>query len=93
MQDKARWVKDSYERRLRGDPEETLEQFLESRGLTRLERLHERRRDLARLHLRVAGLHYLEGRDLAALYHALVSGLFEPGDLLHRVRRLLQRKP
>jgi glycosyltransferase involved in cell wall biosynthesis len=89
MQDKTRWVEDSYRRRRRGESEQTLDEFLSSRRLTRSERSKERRFDKAKLHMRVAGQRYLDGRDFAAGWHFALSAFFDPHDPLARAKRLL----
>ncbi len=93
MQDKSRWVRDCHYRRQSGMQELKFEEYLKSRPLSRWARLQEQRVDLASLHLRVAGLHFLNGHDTLASLHTGLSFLFDPNNLWHRLRTLKRRRP
>jgi hypothetical protein len=90
-QDTTRWAEDSYRRRQRGEPELTLAEFLAREPLTRFGRLLRRADDASKLHLRTAGQRYLDGRDVAAAFHAATSCCLNPRDLVSRAATLLAR--
>lgn len=88
MQNKSRWTVDSYERRLRGEAELGFEQFLTAQRGNWWTRFERKRLDMARLHLRMAGQHYLDGRHVAASARLAAAILFNPQEIYWRVRRM-----
>ncbi len=91
MQEKTRWTEDSYRRRLRGVPELTFDQFMETQPKDRWSRLARRRIDAARLQMRTAGQNYLDGRYLSAAARLSAAVVLDPVDMAGRFRRLLSR--
>ncbi len=90
MQNKSRWVEDCHQRRLKRQPELGFDDFMRTRRLTLAESRRERRLDAAKLHMRVAGQRYLDGRDLAAICHLLASMALDPATVLRRAKRSLR---
>jgi glycosyltransferase involved in cell wall biosynthesis len=90
MQNKSRWVEDCYQRRLLSQEELTFEEFMQRRTLSWVERVSERRLDRAKLHMRVAGQRYLDGRDLAAFVHLCSSLIVDPATIYRRAKRFLR---
>jgi glycosyltransferase involved in cell wall biosynthesis len=88
METRTRWAEDSFRRRRRGDAELTLEAFLAKSSESWIERRARKRLEKSRLHTRLAGQCYLDGRDGAAILHALAAGFLNPSDLWRRLRRL-----
>jgi len=88
MQNKSRWTVDSYERRLRQEPEQPFQEFLAAQPADWRTRFTQRRLDMARLHMRLAGQHYLDGRYLATATRLFAAILFNPQEILWRVRRM-----
>jgi len=86
MREKARWTKDSHRRRLQSLPELTFEQFRLAQPNDLLSRWGRYCRDSAKLHMRIAGQRYLDGRYLACAGHLSAAVLFNPADLFQRVR-------
>jgi glycosyltransferase involved in cell wall biosynthesis len=91
MQEKARWTKDSYQRRLRGVSELTFHQFMTTQPKDGWSRLARRRIDAAKLQMRTAGQHYLDGRYFATAVHLSAALVLDPIDVAVRVKRLLSR--
>jgi glycosyltransferase involved in cell wall biosynthesis len=91
MQEKTRWTEDSYRRRLRGVPELTFDQFIETQPKDRWSRLARRRIDTAKLQMRTAGQEYLDGRYFSAATHLSVAFVLDPADMARRVGHLLSR--
>ena len=88
MQNKSRWTVDSYERRLRGEPELGFEQFLAAQPADWRARFEQRRLDMARLHMRLAGQHYLDGRHFAAAGRLIQAIILNPSNFFQRIRRM-----
>jgi len=92
MQNKSRWVEDCYRRRLLSRGELSFEEFMNGRALPWLARASERRLDRAKLHMRVAGQRYLDGRDGAALLHLCSSFILDPVTALRRAGHFLHQR-
>lgn len=88
MQNKSRWTVDSYARRLRKEPEQAFDQFLAAQSGNWRTRFNERRLDMAKLHMRLAGQHYLDGRHFAAAARLGAAILLNPRDFLNRIRQM-----
>lgn len=88
MQNKSRWTADSYARRLRKEPELAFEQFLAAEPGNWRTRLNQRRLDLARLHMRLAGQHYLDGRYFPAASRLMAAIVLNPSNFFQRFRQL-----
>jgi glycosyltransferase involved in cell wall biosynthesis len=91
MQDKIRWTKDSHQRSLQGLPELDFQQFLAMQPRSFVSRLNRHRKDLARLHMRVAGQNYLDGHYLGTAVHLATGAVLNPRDIFERVMRLMGR--
>jgi glycosyltransferase involved in cell wall biosynthesis len=91
MQNKARWTRDSYERRRRAIPEQTFDEFLMNTPEDRWLRLRQRCKDLGKLHMRVAGQNYLDGHYFGAAAHLAGAVALNPRDIVSRMKRLFLR--
>jgi glycosyltransferase involved in cell wall biosynthesis len=89
MCDKTRWTKDSYRRRLQSIPELTFDQFMLAQPMDIWSRLNRFRKDSSKLHMRTAGNRYLDGQYLTAAGHLFASVLFNPADLVRRIRQYI----
>lgn len=89
MRKKARWTKDSHRRRLRSLPEQTFDQFRLAQPNDFWSRWRRVFKDSSKLHMRIAGQRYLDGRYLAAAGHLCASFMLNPADSAGRVRRYL----
>jgi hypothetical protein len=87
MRDKARWTRDSYQRRMQSIPELTFDQFKIAQPNDLRSRWSRFSRDSSKLSLRTAGQRYLDGRYLAVIGHLLVAVLLNPADIFVRIRR------
>lgn len=92
MQDKSRWAVQSCHRRRQNLPELDFEAFMKSREQTRKERLLERIHDRAKLHMRLAGQRYLDGKDVQAALHAGLSFVLDPSNIIHRLQRMARKR-
>jgi len=84
-QDKSRWAEDSYRRRLTGATELPFESFVAGSRQRRWSGWTQGITDRAKLHMRIAGQHYLDGRDGAALMHAAMATVLDPVSVGRRV--------
>jgi len=91
MQEKKRWAKDSYRRRLKSMPELTIYQFRHAQANGAWSRFHRYCKDSSKLHMRTAGQRVLDGSYLAGLTHLFVSVMLNPKDFARRVRRYIVR--
>ncbi|MFY9852623.1 MAG: glycosyltransferase family 2 protein [Terracidiphilus sp.] len=91
MRDKSRWAKDSYHRRLQGLPELTIEQFRLSQPRDLWSRMGRRSRDSSKMHMRIAGQRFLDGRYLAASGHLARAVLADPSNITARIKRYFSR--
>ena len=89
MQKKIRWTQDSYVRRLKCSPELSFEAFSTQEPTNIWLRLERYRSQSSKLHLRIAGQHYLDGRYVGAASRLSAAFLLGPGDVLRRAMRLL----
>jgi hypothetical protein len=87
MRDKARWTRDSYQRRMQSIPELTFDQFKLAQPNDLRSQWSRYSRDSSKLSLRTAGQRYLDGRYLAVIGHLLVAVLLNPADIVGRIRR------
>jgi glycosyltransferase involved in cell wall biosynthesis len=87
MREKTRWTRDSYWRRLRSEPELTLDQFRLALPQDVWSRMNRFRKDSSKLHMRTAGNRFLDGQYMAAAGHLLVGVLLNPADLVRRIWR------
>jgi hypothetical protein len=87
-QHKGRWTVDSHQRRIAGLREQTFAEFLEQQRITGPAALVRRVADLSRLHMRLAGQRYLDGRTMAAMGHAIAAGCLDPRSVGSRGLRL-----
>lgn len=87
MREKSHWAKNSYRRRLQGYPEFSLEQFRLAQKNDFWSRAGRRCRDLSKLHMRMAGQRYLDGKDLSAFGHLAQALVTDPSDIMRRVKR------
>lgn len=88
MQDKAAWVEHCHWQRAHGAPEPAFDQFLAARKENCWRRWQRRRVNSGKLHMRLAGQHYLDGRDLLAASRLITAFILDPGNLVRRVRNL-----
>jgi hypothetical protein len=91
MREKSHWTKDSSRRRLQGLPELTLEQFRLIQANDLWSRIGRHCRDWSKLHMRIAGQRFLDGRYLAAAGHLVRAVLADPSDAAGRIRRYFSR--
>jgi len=87
MREKSHWTKDSYQRRLQGLRELTLEQFRLIQVTDLWSRIGRHCRDTSKLHMRIAGQRFLDGRYLAASGHLVRAVLADPSDITGRLKR------
>jgi hypothetical protein len=91
MQDKVRWTKNSYLRSLQGLPELDFQQILRTQPGSFASKLNRRRKDLARLHMRVAGQNYLDGHHFATAVNLATGAALNPENIFERAMRLAGR--
>lgn len=91
MQSKGRWAEDSHQRRSQGLPERSFSEFQNATAGNTRQRIARIRSDFAKLQLRVAGQHYLDGEYIWAGARGAFSFLLNPSSVLHRLRRLWRR--
>ena len=91
MREKSRWTKDSYRRRLQCLPELTFEQFRLVQANDLWSRMGRYCRDSSKLHMRIAGQRFLDGRYLAAAGHLVRAVITDPSDMAGRIRRYFSR--
>jgi glycosyltransferase involved in cell wall biosynthesis len=87
MREKSHWARNSYWRRLQGLPELTLEQFRLAQANDLWSRMGRYCRDFSKLHMRIAGQRFLDGRNLAAFAHLVQAILADPSDIVGRIGR------
>jgi len=87
MRETSHWTKDSYQRRLQGLRELTLEQFRLIQVTDLWSRIGRHCRDTSKLHMRIAGQRFLDGRYLAASGHLVRAVLADPSDITGRLKR------
>ena len=88
MQSKGRWAEDSHHRRTMGQPERSFAEFERAMRGNRRERLTRARTEFAKLQLRLAGQHYLDGEYARAALRGVSSLLFDPVQIVQRVKNL-----
>jgi hypothetical protein len=88
MQTKTRWNKNCYERRSQGLPELSLEEFIRQEPKSSWFRLQRYRDEAAKLNLRTAGQHYLDGKYFAAAGRLSTAFLLDPNEFLQRALRM-----
>jgi hypothetical protein len=91
MCEMTRWAEDSYRRRLESMQELTLDQFRVAHPQDICTRLRHYRKDSSRLHMRIAGQRFLDGRYIATAGHLVVAIMLHPADLIRRIRRYYGR--
>lgn len=89
MREKTRWVKDSYRRHLQSLPELTFEEFRLAQSRDLWSRWGRCFRDLSKLHMRIAGQRYLDGRYVPGIGHLFAAFFFNPAEIVRRARRYL----
>jgi glycosyltransferase involved in cell wall biosynthesis len=87
MREKSHWAMNSYRRRLQGLPELTLEQFRLGQAKDLWSRVGRHGQDESKLHMRLAGQRYLDGRYLGAAGHLIRAILNDPLDIARRIKR------
>lgn len=92
MQQTSRWAFDSHRRRLRHEPELSFDDYLRTQDSGAWARFRRSRFAFAKLHMRLAGQHYLDGSYLRGAGHLLLAFLLHPPDLFERIGRLLRLK-
>jgi hypothetical protein len=92
MREKTRWVKNSYQRSLRALPELTFEEFKLAQPGDPWSRWGRWYRDSSKLHMRTAGQRYLDGYYMAGVSHLFAAILFDPADILRRMRRYVTHR-
>ena len=93
MQHKSRWTIDSFDRRKQGLPELSFPEFMATERRDAWWRVDQYRLNSARLHMRVAGQDYLDGRYVTAAARLSAATLLNPGNVYRRVKRMLRRPP
>lgn len=91
MREKSHWTMDSYRRRLQGLPELTLEQFRLGLAKNLWSRVGRHCQDESKLHMRLAGQRFLDGRYLGASCHLVRAILNDPSDIAKRIKRYFIR--
>jgi glycosyltransferase involved in cell wall biosynthesis len=91
MREKTRWTKDSYMRRSQSISELTFDQFKLAQPQDIWSRLGRYCRDSSKLHMRIAGQRFLDGRYLTSMANLFVAVMLNPADMARRVRRYLSR--
>jgi glycosyltransferase involved in cell wall biosynthesis len=89
--ERSRWAENSYLRRIEGRSEFTLEEFRESTRKDIWGRVRRYRKDLSKLHMRMAGQGFLDGAYAAGAWHLFVSSTLGPFQLMRRLRRYFGR--
>jgi glycosyltransferase involved in cell wall biosynthesis len=81
MRQKMSWTRDSYHRRSQNLEELTFDQFLAAQP----QRMVRNRIDTAKLQMRIAGQHYLDGRYFRSAGHLLAALTLDPKEIVERV--------
>ena len=91
LQQKARWIIDSYHRRLRNVEELNFDEFLTAESQSSWSRAVRYRIDFAKLQMRKAGQSYLDGRYLRSFGHLLAAATLNPKDIFKRAMHVSRR--
>lgn len=92
MQSKGRWAEDSHRRRLEGQAERSFGEFQHSMAGSRGEQITRARTEFAKLQLRLAGQHYLDGEYVRATLRGFSSLLVDPVQIVQRVNNLRRQR-